>query len=70
MSQADREQHDQFLRLFMEHEEALRLFVRSLLFSQEESREVMQEWLSCCGGSSMILWTVFRFENQGSPLHV
>lgn len=43
MNPADRDQHDQFLRLFLEHEEALRLFVRSLLFNREESREVMQE---------------------------
>jgi len=43
MNPADREQHDKFLRLFLEHDEALRLFVRSLLFSQEEAREVMQE---------------------------
>lgn len=52
MDQADREQHDQFLRLFMEHEEALRLFVRSLLFDQEESREVMQE-------VAVVLWRKF-----------
>lgn len=36
----------------MEHEEALRLFVRSLLFNQEESREVMQEVAS-------VLWRKF-----------
>lgn len=52
MEPADREQHDQFLRLFMEHEEALRLFVRSLLFNQEESREVMQE-------VAIVLWRKF-----------
>jgi RNA polymerase sigma-70 factor (ECF subfamily) len=52
MDQTDREQHDQFLRLFMEHEEALRLFVRSLLFNQEESREVMQE-------VAIVLWRKF-----------
>lgn len=52
MDPVDREQHDQFLRLFMEHEEALRLFVRSLLFSQEESREVMQE-------VAIVLWRKF-----------
>lgn len=52
MEHADRELHDQFLRLFMEHEEALRLFVRSLLFSQEESREVMQE-------VAVVLWRKF-----------
>ena len=52
MDPADREQHDQFLRFFMEHEEALRLFVRSLLFNQEETREVMQEVAS-------VLWRKF-----------
>ena len=52
MNEFDREQHDQFLRLFMEHEEALRLFVRSLLFNQEESREVMQE-------VAIVLWRKF-----------
>lgn len=52
MDTADREQHDRFLRLFMEHEEALRVFVRSLLFSLEESREVMQE-------VAVVLWRKF-----------
>lgn len=52
MDNSDREQHDQFLRLFMEHEEALRLFVRSLLFNHEESREVMQE-------VAVVLWRKF-----------
>ena len=52
MDPTDREQHDQFLRLFMEHEEALRLYVRSLLFNREESREVMQE-------VAIVLWRKF-----------
>lgn len=52
MDKADLEQHDRFLRLFMEQEEALRLFVRSLLFSQEETREVMQE-------VAIVLWRKF-----------
>ncbi|MCM2372665.1 sigma-70 family RNA polymerase sigma factor [Aporhodopirellula aestuarii] len=52
MQKSDREQHDQFLRLFMEHEEMLRLFVRSLLFNMEESREVMQE-------VAIVLWRKF-----------
>lgn len=52
MDKADREQHDRFLRLFMEHEDALRLFVRSLLFNQEESREIMQE-------VAVVLWRKF-----------
>jgi len=46
------EQHDQFLRLFMAHEESLRVFVRSLLFSREEEREVMQE-------VAVVLWRKF-----------
>ena len=52
MEKKDREQHDNFLRLFLEHEEALRLFVRSMLFSLEESREVMQE-------VAIVLWRKF-----------
>lgn len=52
MDEGDRQQHDQFLRLFMEHEEGLRLFVRSLLFNQEQSREVMQE-------VAIVLWRKF-----------
>ena len=52
MDKADRDQHDQFLRLFVEHENALRLFIRSLLFNQEESPEVMQE-------VAVVLWRKF-----------
>ena len=52
------EQHDQFLRLFMAHEESLRVFVRSLLFSREEEREVMQE-------VAVVLWRKFVPEMSG-----
>ena len=52
MHPSDRAQHEPFLRLFMEQEAALRVFVRSLLFSQEEAREVMQE-------VSLVLWRKF-----------
>ena len=52
MTESDRAQHDQFLRLFMEHEESLRVFVRSLLFSHDEEREVMQE-------VAVVLWRKF-----------
>ena len=55
MDKEDREHHDQFLMLFMEHQEALRLFVRSLLFNSEESREVMQE-------VAIVLWR--KFDNS------
>lgn len=52
MNEFDRELHDRFLRLFMAQEQALRVFVRSLLFSQEEEREVMQE-------VAVVLWRKF-----------
>lgn len=52
MTESDRAQHDHFLRLFMEHEESLRVFVRSLLFSHEEEREVMQD-------VAVVLWRKF-----------
>ena len=52
MTESDRKQHDHFLRLFMGKEQALRVFVRSLLFSQEEEREVMQE-------VAVVLWRKF-----------
>ena len=35
--------HDLFLRLYTEHEPSLRGFVRSLLPSREDAREVMQD---------------------------
>lgn len=52
MEDFDRSQHDHFLGLFMEHEERLRIFVRSLLFSREEEREVMQD-------IAIVLWRKF-----------
>ena len=55
MNESERQSHDQFLRLFMEHEDSLRVFVRSLLFSQEEMREVMQE-------IAVVLWRKFDEE--------
>ena len=58
MTDSDRDQHDQFLRLFMEQEEALRLFARSLLFDLEETREVMQE-------VAVVLWRKFDPEMDG-----
>ncbi len=53
MTEYDQKQHDHFLRLFMEHEESLRVFVRSLLFSRDEEREVMQE-------VAVVLWRKFE----------
>lgn len=52
MTDSDRELHDRFLRLFLVREQELRVFVRSLLFSQEEEREVMQE-------VAVVLWRKF-----------
>jgi RNA polymerase sigma-70 factor (ECF subfamily) len=44
--------HDQFLRLFAEHEPALRTFVRSLMPSRGDASEVMQE-------VAVVLWQKF-----------
>lgn len=52
MNDSDRDLHNRFLRLFMGQEQALRVFVRSLLFSQDEEREVMQE-------VAVVLWRKF-----------
>lgn len=55
MTEPPREQHDRFLRMFIEHEESLRVYVRSLLLTREESREVMQE-------VAVVLWRKFDAE--------
>ena len=52
MNDSERHQHDHFLRLFVGLEESLRVFVRSLLFTHEEEREVMQE-------VAVVLWRKF-----------
>jgi RNA polymerase sigma-70 factor (ECF subfamily) len=52
MTEHDRDLHDRFLRLFLAREPELRVFVRSLLFSREEEREVMQE-------VAVVLWRKF-----------
>jgi RNA polymerase sigma-70 factor (ECF subfamily) len=44
--------HDRFLRLYVEHEEALRCFLLTLLPGREEAREVMQ-------GVAVVLWRKF-----------
>jgi len=46
------QQHDTFLRLFAEHEPAVRTFVRSLLPSRSDASEVMQE-------VAVVLWQKF-----------
>lgn len=43
MTPAENEKHDQFLRLYVSHEEALLGFVRTLVPSRDDAREVMQE---------------------------
>ena len=45
MDPVDRDNHDQFLRLYVENEEALRGFVRSLVPTLDDAREVMQSVL-------------------------
>ncbi len=47
-----------FLRLFLEHEEAVRGFVRALVGSREDAREVMQE-------VAAVLWR--KFDSLGPP---
>ncbi|MEO6739039.1 MAG: sigma factor [Chthoniobacteraceae bacterium] len=58
MTPAESQQHDRFLHLFIEHEEALRGFVRAMVPTREDAREVMQEVAS-------VLWG--KFEDLKSP---
>jgi RNA polymerase sigma-70 factor (ECF subfamily) len=53
VTQTERERQDDFLRLYVEHEEALRGFVRSLVPTLEDAREVMQE-------VAAVLWRKFE----------
>lgn len=52
MTPSEQERHDRFLRLFVEHEEALRGFVRALVQTRDDAREVMQE-------VAAVLWRKF-----------
>lgn len=52
MTAAENDRHDRFLRLYVEHEEALRRFVRSLVPTLEDAREVMQQ-------TAAVLWRKF-----------
>jgi RNA polymerase sigma-70 factor (ECF subfamily) len=45
-------QHDQFLRLFAQHEAALHTFIRSMLPSREEASEVLEDVI-------VVLWQKF-----------
>jgi len=58
MKNAEREKHDRFLRLYVENEESLNGFVRSLLFTLDDAREVMQD-------TAVVLWR--KFEELDSP---
>ena len=53
MAPSENEKHDQFLRLYVEHEEALNGFVRSLVPTRDDGREVMQE-------VAVVLWGKFE----------
>lgn len=58
MTSSQANQQEAFLRLFLEHEEALRGFVRSLSASREDAREVMQD-------VAAVLWR--KFDSLGPP---
>lgn len=58
MTPSEQERHDDFLRLFMPNEEALRGFVRSLVPTLEDAREVMQD-------VATVLWR--KFQDISSP---
>jgi RNA polymerase sigma-70 factor (ECF subfamily) len=58
MTPEERDRHDSFLRLYVEHEEAVRGFVRSLVPTREDAREVMQE-------VAAVLWR--KFDDLLSP---
>ena len=53
MTPAEIERHDQFLRLYVKHEEALTGFVRTLVPTRDDAREVMQE-------VAVVLWRKFE----------
>lgn len=58
MASFESERHDLFLRLFVEHEEAVRGFVRALVPGREDAREVMQE-------VAAVLWR--KFDELAAP---
>lgn len=53
MTFEEKERHDVFLRLYVKHEEALTGFVRTLVPTYEDAREVMQE-------VAVVLWQKFE----------
>ncbi|HEX8913431.1 MAG TPA: sigma-70 family RNA polymerase sigma factor, partial [Humisphaera sp.] len=58
MDPSERDRHDRFMRHFLTHEEALRGFVRSLVPTREDAREVMQE-------VAAVLWR--KFDELATP---
>ena len=58
MNLQEKDKHDQFLRLYVETEGSLRGFVRSLVPSLEDAKEVMQ-------GTAAVLWR--KFDQLDSP---
>ncbi len=57
MTPDERQRHDTFLRFYVGNEEALRGFVRSLVPTREDAREVMQE-------VAAVLWR--KFDDQAA----
>ena len=53
MEDFNSDSHDQFLRLYVENEEALSGFVRSLVPTREDALDVMQ-------GTAVVLWKKFE----------
>ncbi len=58
MTPFESEKHDQFMRLYVENEQALRGFVRSLVPTLEDVGDVLQE-------TAAVLWR--KFEDLDSP---
>jgi RNA polymerase sigma-70 factor (ECF subfamily) len=58
MKPVDQKKHDQFLHLYVETESSLRGFIRSLVPSLEDAKEVMQ-------GTAAVLWR--KFDQLDSP---
>ena len=58
MPEFNPERHDQFLRLYVQNEESLRGFVRSLVPTMEDARDVMQE-------VAVVLWK--KFDTISAP---
>jgi RNA polymerase sigma-70 factor (ECF subfamily) len=60
MDAQSQDQNEDFLRLYIEHEEALCGFVRSLVITREDAREVIQE-------TAAVLWR--KFNELDSPAY-